>query len=288
MSSESGGSEFVLWRAEDADVGGLRVRRSLPTRGTRSIGPFVLLDHFGPVANLQDKLPAHPHAGIEVMTYLISGSNEHRDSIGNVSQISSGGAQWMRAGRGVLHSESTLPSDDAFHGLQIWTRLPKPLDDSAPEFSAVQSDDVPKYTEGQSQVRVLSGHAGGKTGPIVTGFQSMMLHATLEPGGELALDVSGASSEVGVYVIEGRVSLTGAQTVRLARGHIASYQRRLTTLRMHNQEASPCQVFVLSGDALPGPVYFGGPFVYDDPQDIRRAQARYLAGRMGRLEGVPF
>ncbi|MEM7606637.1 MAG: pirin family protein [Myxococcota bacterium] len=103
----------------------MTVRRPLPTRTHPAVGPFVLLDHFGPVPAPREKLPAHPHAGIEVMTYLIEGANEHTDSLGNVGQIGAGGAQWMKSGSGILHTErNLLERSSVMHGLQIWARMP--------------------------------------------------------------------------------------------------------------------------------------------------------------------
>ncbi|MEO0399074.1 MAG: pirin family protein [Pseudomonadota bacterium] len=98
----------LVWKANTSMVGPVSVNRPLPTAKVPSIGPFVLLDHFGPVPAPREKLPAHPHAGIEVMTYLLDGANEHTDSLGNVGQIDAGGAQWMKAGSGILHTERSL------------------------------------------------------------------------------------------------------------------------------------------------------------------------------------
>ncbi|MEM9801789.1 MAG: pirin family protein, partial [Planctomycetota bacterium] len=100
--------ERQLWQAPTATVGSFGVLRPVPYGPIEAIGPFVFLDHFGPIEAPTGKLPAHPHAGIDVMTYLLEGANEHTDSLGNVGQIGPGGAQWMRAGRGVLHAERNL------------------------------------------------------------------------------------------------------------------------------------------------------------------------------------
>ena len=89
-----------------APVGSFTVRRALPERQRHSVGPWVFLDHFGPYrANGKDGVGPHPHAGIETVTYLLSGRNRHRDSAGHEGVVTAGGAQWMTAGRGIVHSE---------------------------------------------------------------------------------------------------------------------------------------------------------------------------------------
>src|SRR6202158_265700 len=115
-----------------APVGTFTVRRALPNPDHRAIGPWVFLDHFGPYrANPGvDGVGAHPHAGIETVTYLLSGRNEHRDSAGHRGIVSAGGAQWMTAGRGIVHSERPLAQSEAeltVHGIQLWTTLPRAL-----------------------------------------------------------------------------------------------------------------------------------------------------------------
>src|SRR6187549_971733 len=102
-----------------ASVGTFTVRRALPLRERHSVGPWVFLDHFGPfrVKPGQDGVGAHPHAGIETVTYILSGRQEHRDSAGHTGIVAAGGAQWMTAGRGIVHAETPMPLDEAQHTL---------------------------------------------------------------------------------------------------------------------------------------------------------------------------
>ncbi len=107
-----------------APVGTFTVRRALPCHGRHSVGPWVFLDHFGPfrVKPGEDGVGAHPHAGIETVTYLLSGRQEHRDSAGHVGVVAAGGAQWMTSGRGIIHAEHPLAENEAeltLHGIQL-------------------------------------------------------------------------------------------------------------------------------------------------------------------------
>jgi redox-sensitive bicupin YhaK (pirin superfamily) len=121
---------MIVATSQVAPVGTFTVRRALPFRERHSVGPWVFLDHFGPlrVRPGEDGVGAHPHAGIETVTYLLSGRQEHRDSAGHVGIVAAGGAQWMTAGRGVIHAEKPVPEGEAehtLHGIQLWTSLPR-------------------------------------------------------------------------------------------------------------------------------------------------------------------
>src|SRR5438270_6932475 len=104
---------------------GMTVIRTLPTRARRHVGPFVFLDHMGPLEATAD-IPPHPHIGLATVTYLLEGELVHRDSVGSEQRIRPGEVNWMSAGRGIVHSERTPPELRAqrLHGLQAWVALP--------------------------------------------------------------------------------------------------------------------------------------------------------------------
>src|SRR4051794_26114847 len=123
------------------DLGGFEVGRVLPFAKRRNVGPFVFFDHMGPA----DFAPGHgidvrphPHIGLATVTYLFEGSFMHRDSLGSVQPIRPGDMNWMTAGRGITHSERTMPEQRAaghrVHGIQSWVALPKSAEQSAPSF----------------------------------------------------------------------------------------------------------------------------------------------------------
>ncbi|MDT8989996.1 pirin family protein [Curvibacter sp. APW13] len=279
------------WHAEEAPVGHFTVLRALPTRAVQAVGPFVFLDHFGPFPASPETLPAHPHAGIEVMTYLLEGANEHRDSYGHRGIVETGGAQWMRAGRGILHAETNLPQRcPTIHGLQIWARLPAAVQHSEPAYRAIAASDVPQWTvptqEGSNEagLRLLSGAFQDRQGPIPLSAPALLLHVQLPPGCRVALEMP-AGWEYGAYGIDGssRVNDTGDV---LQRGDFACLPG--TTLALHNPAAAPANVLLLGGAPAQRPLVFGGPFVLDSPAALRQAQRDYFDGKMGMLDGVPY
>lgn len=279
----------IVWKASSSMVGPITVLRPFPNPAVQSIGPFVFLDHFGPVAAPEGKLPAHPHAGIEVMTYLMDGANEHTDSQGNLGQIGPGGAQWMKAGRGILHAERNLVDRaTTMHGLQIWARLPIADQDGQPDYRAFQSEDMPEWGRDGARFRLLAGSFEGRQGPIPLALPSIMVHISLADETPLQIDLPNADHEYGLYVIAGACVFEDDGPEELAQGMMVRLAGGAASLQLRSRKATNTDVFLLGGHAAPQPLYFGGPFVLDSPQALAEAERRYMAGEMGTLDGVPF
>src|SRR5258706_7214613 len=127
--------------ARSRDVGGHAVRRLLPSKARRLVGPFAFFDHAGPVAFAPGEglgVPPHPHIGLATVSYLCEGELLHRDSLGSLQPIRPGDVNWMTAGRGIVHSERTPPDllrqGSRLHALQLWVALPLALEESEPSF----------------------------------------------------------------------------------------------------------------------------------------------------------
>ena len=279
----------LAWKANTSMVGPVRVNRPLPTTTVRSIGPFVLLDHFGPVPAPREKLPAHPHAGIEVMTYLLDGANEHTDSLGNVGQIGAGGAQWMKAGSGVLHTERNLVDRAAImHGLQIWARLPIAEQDTAPDYRAYQSEEMIEWTEDSARYRLIAGDLNGRRGPLPLAIPSVMAHVFLSGSSSFNIALPDIEHEYGVYVVhaDDQIIVNNAQS--LAQGDMVRLPNGSQSIEVGVSDDAPVELFLLGGEPAPQPLVFGGSFVLDSEQAIRKANHRFQTGEMGTLDGVPF
>src|SRR5262249_22909286 len=149
---------------------GVRLRRAFGFGATTDYDPFLLLDDFRN-ERPEDYLPGfpwHPHRGIETITYVLAGTVEHGDSIGNRGTIGAGDIQWMTAGRGIIHQE--MPKGDArgrMHGFQLWLNIPAALKMTAPRYQEVKAADIPVVAEGDgSQVRVVCGRYHETPGPV--------------------------------------------------------------------------------------------------------------------------
>jgi redox-sensitive bicupin YhaK (pirin superfamily) len=228
------------------------------------VGPFVFLDHFGPITVKDGPgIPAHPHAGIEVITYLFEGEQVHRDSLGNRSRVGAGGAQWITAGRGVIHAEKP-DVGSVIHGVQIWASLPRALKHIEPRYQGVQAAGVPSVSIGAAAIRILAGELSGSTGPIALAQPSLLFH--IKATAETAIPVP-PEFHLGIYRLTGQLDvLSPGEAVTFPAG----------------------EYILLGGEPAEEPLLFGGPFVMDTPEHLQQAQRDYHQGRMGTLDGVPF
>jgi Pirin-related protein len=269
---------------EVIDGPGLTIQRTIPLPGLPAIGPFILLDHFGPV-----ELPVgasfppnpHPHAGMETLTYLLDGSADHRDSAGHRGTIFAGEAQWMRAGRGIIHDEAPGPTLRADGGvmqvLQLWINLPKGRKHTEPAFAAYARDRIPELALGDGTVRVIAGEVEGARGPVTTFADPFAVHLRLPAGGTATLPVP-PGIELGVYVAGGVVRIGGGHRLD-THEHALLDTGNAVTLAAD----SPADLLVLGGPPLDAPLVRQGPFVMNSRDEIDAAFADFHAGHMGTL-----
>ena len=269
-----------------APVGTFTVRRALPFRERHSVGPWVFLDHFGPfrVKPGQDGVGAHPHAGIETVTYILSGRQQHRDSAGHTGIVAAGGAQWMTAGRGIVHAETPVPqSEDEFtlHGIQLWTSLPRASKLTAPRYQNLTADSIAEVSGEGVRERVIAGELGDAKGPAATLMPTFLWHVRVDAGATFEAPVANGY-EAAVYVIGGR-AIVGEGT-QAATGELAVLEGTTGALRVKNATAAPLEVMVLGGAPAEGPLVFHGPFVMNSVDQVRAAEIAYRTGRMGSLD----
>jgi quercetin 2,3-dioxygenase len=268
-----------------APVGTFTVRRALPYHGRHSIGPWVFLDHFGPfrVKPGEDGVGAHPHAGIETVTYLLSGRNRHRDSAGHTGVVSAGGAQWMTAGRGIVHAEAPLAeSEDEYtmHGIQLWTSLPRSLKLLAPKYQRIDAPSIPTLAQAGATVRVIAGDFGGTRGPAETLMPLLLWHVSLAPGAAFEAKLP-ASFEAAAYVVEGEARFG---EVAAGAGRMVVWKGAQEWLQAANPGNAKVELMVLGGAPAEGPLVFHGPFVMNSVEQVRAAEIAYRTGRMGTLD----
>ena len=278
------GIERVLG-SQVAPVGTFTVRRALPARDRHSVGPFVFLDHFGPfrVTPGHDGVGPHPHAGIETVTYLFSGRNQHRDSAGHTGIVSAGGAQWMTAGRGIIHAERPLAESEAeltMHGLQLWTSLPRLLKLGNPRYQRIAAHDIAERERDGVKLRVVAGTLDGLTGPAQVLMPLVLAHVELAPGAHFEAEVP-EGFEVGTYVVEGAIDASGT---RAQAGELVVFDSAPGAIVLENSDSSTTHAMILGGAPAEGPLVFHGPFVMNTVEQVRAADVAYRTGRMGTLE----
>jgi redox-sensitive bicupin YhaK (pirin superfamily) len=189
---------------------GVKLHRAFGFGATSEFDPFLLLDDFRN-DNPRDYLagfPWHPHRGIETITYVLAGTVEHGDSLGNRGKMGAGDVQWMTAGSGIMHQE--MPQGDAagrMHGFQLWANLPSSLKMTRPRYQDIPSSAIPDVTDDDgTQVRVICGEFWGKRGPVEgVAADPRYLDVSVPPGKRKTLPV-----ETFAYVFEGSGTFSSA------------------------------------------------------------------------------
>ena len=242
------------------DVEGLPVRRILPVARKRAVGPFVFLDHMGPVEFAPGQgidVRPHPHINLATVTYLFEGEIAHRDSVGSHQVIRPGEINWMNAGSGIAHSERTGPalraSGSRLHGIQIWVGLPQQHEESAPSFAHYARDFLPSVDPGNARVRVLAGSAFGVRSPVRTHSDLFYVDAQLDEGA--VLEIPADYAERAAYVLDGAVT-SGVQRFE---GPIMLVFRSGEDVRLH--AAGSARLLLLGGAPLDGPRHIWWNFV---------------------------
>lgn len=265
------------------DLGeGFVVRRVLPHMTRRHLGPYVFLDHMGPVALAAGQgmdVRPHPHIGLSTLTYLFEGEIVHKDSLGSDLAIRPGAVNWMTAGRGIVHSErssaSARVSGAHVHGLQLWVALPSEREEDEPSFQHHPADTIPEIEQPGVLLHVVAGSAFGHTSPVETSSDLFFVEARLEQGREVPLPGSG---ERGAYVVEGRVQaggqLFGAGELLVAR---PGAQLSITA-------ADPARIVLLGGDSV-GQRHLFWNFVSSSAERIERAKRDWIEHRFAAVPG---
>jgi redox-sensitive bicupin YhaK (pirin superfamily) len=272
-----------------SDGAGVRLTRIIGQPALRNLDPFILLDRLhsdDPGAYIAG-FPDHPHRGFETVTVMLAGRMRHRDSRGNAGLITGGGAQWMTAGRGIVHSEMPEQDSGLMSGFQVWINLPakekmspQVYQDLAPTRLAQQ-----KLNRAGSVMRVIAGNADGLHGPVrERPTQPLLLTAALEDDQPLQLDLP-AGHTAFVYVGRGSVTVgpdrgldQDAVEIPAQTLGILAPGRRLR-LRATNQRS---EILVAAGRPLHEPIAQRGPFVMNTEAEIERAIADYRAGVLDR------
>src|SRR5262245_26107289 len=187
---------------------GVHLRRAFGFGQTSDYDPFLLLDDFRndiPEEYLAG-FPWHPHRGIETITYVLAGTVDHGDSMGNRGTIAPGDVQWMTAGRGIIHQE--MPKGDTagrMHGFQLWANLPSSQKMVAPHYQEIKSPEIPIVTDDDgTQVRIICGAFWGKKGPAAgVAADPVYLDVSVPPGKQKSLPVA-TTSHAFAYVFSGK------------------------------------------------------------------------------------
>jgi len=273
------------------ELGGFVVRRVLPSGDQQMVGPFIFFDHLGPTQfgpGYGIDVRPHPHIALATVTYLFSGSLEHRDSLGSVREIRPGDVNWMSAGRGIAHSERTPRSartaGELVHGIQSWVALPDGQEDGEPTFVHYPAATLPRHVADGIDLSVIAGAAFGLRSPVVTLWPTLYVHAQIARGA--TLEVLPEHSERAVYVVQGEVTVDEAAVTA---GELAVLEPgKKSTLRAIGET----RAMLLGGERFPTPRYIWWNFVASSHERIERAKERWEGQQFpavpGETEFIPL
>lgn len=255
---------------------GVTVYRTIGGPRLRHYDPFLLLDQISshdPNEYIAG-FPPHPHRGFNTFTYMIEGEMEHRDSMGNTGRLGPGGAQWMKAASGVIHSEMPRQQAGVMRGFQLWINLPAARKGDPPAYQEYPASAFPVVESSGARIKVLTGSYNGADSPIVdtiTAVRYLDIH--LEAGATFVADIP-AGHQGFVYLFEGGV---------IADGHGVTEKTLLlpatATMVMTAQQAG-ARFLLVSGQPIGEPVVQHGPFVMNTREEIDRAIDDYKHDRL--------
>jgi redox-sensitive bicupin YhaK (pirin superfamily) len=271
--------DIVIEARSAAISSAVRVKRILPFRLRRMVGPFIFMDHAGPVLDIPaepselDVLP-HPHIGLSTVSYLFDGTVTHRDSLGVEQVIRPGEVNWMTAGRGIAHSERFEDPSALSGGLemvQTWVALPEKDEEAAPSFNNYSPDQLPIFTENGIWMRLIAGDAYGLRNDVRISSPLFYLHVVLEQNTKFGLPKE--HSERGIYIVKGSIEVAG---VVYGESKMLVFTKGVDPLIIAKEKTT---LMLLGGEPL-GERFIWWNFVSSRRERIEQAKEDWKQGRI--------
>ena len=256
---------------------GVTVHRTIGTPALRNLDPFLMLDHFSS-DDPDDYIagfPDHPHRGFITLTYMLDGHMLHQDSMGNKGDLKSGGAQWMKAASGVIHSEMPQQTAGLMRGFQLWINLPASEKMTNPAYQEYSPEAIPQYSTDGMCVKVLCGQYQDAHGPIEDPHTHVeYFDVTLEPTHtfthQLANDV-----QAFIYVFEGAATVANTSLLQ----HTFAVLSAGENIQI-SADADGARFILVTGQPIGEPIVQYGPFVMSSDVEIQQALTDYRAGKL--------
>jgi len=269
---------------------GVRLRRSISPHPSNRFDPFLLFDHFafndpleGPILGF----PMHPHRGIETVTYILEGSVNHRDSLGNSGMIGPGDVQWMTSGRGILHEEMPRRGEKGvIDGFQLWVNLPAALKMSQPRYQEVSANKIPCVENDGVMVRVVAGEVFGVKGPVTEiAANPLYIDVTLAPGKEFTQELPFHHTAV-AYVFEGSGTFESSEkgsgeSTAVSAVKMIQFEEG-DSIRAQANPDSSFRFMLMAGAPFKEPIVPYGPFVMNTVEEIQQTLIDLRSGNFVR------
>ena len=252
------------------DGAGVKLKRAIGTPELDYLDPFLMLDEFGS-ENVEDYIagfPPHPHRGIETVTYMLKGEFEHQDSTGAKGNMTSGDVQWMKTGRGIIHSEMPAMSEGKLQGFQLWINMPAELKKNKPEYIYIDSKQMQTYKDIDKKITIIAGKFKDVEGPVSKhNVEPIYFDIELKEGKEFNFELSSTHNSF-IYLVEGSIKI-GDQadaSIQNSKLIILNKENNLKVLGLKNSK-----FLLISGKPIGEPIVRGGPFVMNTQAEIKEA-----------------
>jgi redox-sensitive bicupin YhaK (pirin superfamily) len=277
-------------QGQRADIGEYKIHRMLPNRYADAVGPFVFLDHALPIKHSPDEpikkvngSGAHPHRGIATLTYVLNGEADHHDSRGHHAIVRSGGAQWMKAGTGIIHDEvlnvDPQTTDRLTHAFQFWINLPSKQKTEPPEYLPIQANEVPqkKLSDERGWIKVIVGEFENLASKIPNYSKQFLYHIHLEGGNKFFLATEKGLEYAAFLPLQNAV----INDTEFGEGEFIEFDRIEGIIDINNNSEAGIDIILFGGEKYTEPIVAQGPFVMNSEAEIATAYRDFHLGKYG-------
>jgi redox-sensitive bicupin YhaK (pirin superfamily) len=279
-------------QSECAWLGEIKVRHVLPNKFVQAIGSFVFLEHIlSYKQSLNESYTrlvgkrSHPHRGIATLTYILSGEVEHLDSIGNYAKMSSGGAHWMKAGKGVIHEEAVSPecrlTNPDISVVQFWINLPSKHKSEEPDYFCLRPSEIPKQEldNDGGWIKVISGEYGNTIAKVPCYSKEFLYHIHLKAGGKFSIITNMTCEYAAFFPANNAV----VNDIGFQAGEFILFTSLGEMIEILNNGKTAIDIILFGGEPYNEPIIVEGTFVMNTPHEITQAYNDYYDGKYGQL-----
>ena len=271
----------IIKAIEASDGAGVKLKRSIGTPEADYIDPFLMLDEFGS-ENKEDYLagfPPHPHRGIETVTYMLHGEFEHEDSTGSKGKMEPGDVQWMKTGRGIIHSEMPAMTGGKLLGFQLWINMPAKFKKNKPEYLYIKGKELGVHKDDEKLVKIIAGKYEKAEGPQTNhNVEPIYFHVVLNEKKKFKCKIPEGHNSF-IYLLRGELQIGEKEHNKTSDSNLIILEKgnRLTVKANKKTE-----FLFIAGKPIGEPIARGGPFVMNTKAEILEAIQDYNNGTFAK------
>ena len=264
-----------------SDGAGVKLKRSIGTPEADYIDPFLMLDEFGS-ENKDDYLagfPPHPHRGIETVTYMLNGEFEHKDSTGAKGSMGPGDIQWMKTGRGIIHSEMPAMSDGKLLGFQLWINMPSSMKMNKPEYKYIKSDQKTMFKDNDKKINLIAGKFENIEGPVKGhNVEPIYFDVELNENKKINFSIPETHNSF-IYLLKGDLKIGSKKHEKISNSTLILLEKGSDLEVLANKNS---KFLLIAGKPIGEPIARGGPFVMNTKAEILQAIQDYNNGTFAK------